>query len=77
MFAFLMAFVSCEKEVIEPFNQDEEMLESSGTRGGDDPGKTISITDPDEDEDFDEDEGDETIVDPDEDEDFDEDDDGK
>ena len=75
VFAFLLAFTSCEKEVIEP-NGDQVFVGDSGTRGAGDEDKDGGITDPDEDEDFDED-GDEGIVDPDEDEDFDEDKDGK
>ena len=77
VFAFIIAFTSCEKEVITPFdtNECEECVwDEGGTRGGE-PGNHTGggITDPDEDEDFDEEE--DTVVDPDEDEDFDEEDD--
>ncbi|MBD3636258.1 MAG: hypothetical protein HUJ25_02860 [Crocinitomicaceae bacterium] len=84
IFAFILAFASCEKEVIKPNYMDNDgtrneitdngdFLDPSGTRGGEDGGKDDLITDPDEDEDFDEDEdGDDNIVDPDEDEDFEE-----
>jgi hypothetical protein len=85
VFAFLLAFASCEKEEIMPFGDTDEyntrggddiiidardVNGESGDRGGDDDkGDDDLITDPDEDEDFDEDEN---IVDPDEDEDFEE-----
>ncbi len=74
IFAVLFVFGSCEKEVITPFNQDQdEYIENpNGTRGGEFVDDGDSVTDPDEDEDFDEEEEDENIVDPDEDEDFDE-----
>mgnify|MGYP007077386153 CR=1 FL=1 len=81
IFAFILAFTSCEKEVISPnFDISSDASENSQTRGGDDevvPGGD-TVTDPDEDDDFD---GDEDknggITDPDEDEDFDEDEGGK
>ena len=77
IFAFVLAFASCEKELIEPMtieddvSSDRNNFDDPGTRGGEDGGKDDVIVDPDEDEDFDEDE-DDVIVDPDEDEDFDE-----
>jgi len=84
---FLVAFASCQKEDIRPFNHgdkagcEEAVFNEGGTKGHDNGGivnGTEGITDPDEDEDFDEDEDDrDNIVDPDEDEDFDEDEDGK
>lgn len=85
IFAFVLVFASCEKEVIEPFmnadvttrvvdgSEDPGIYSTGGNRGGEDD-HTTTVTDPDEDEDFD---GDDNIVDPDEDEDFDEDEDGK
>ncbi|MFT4602798.1 MAG: hypothetical protein ACI857_002985 [Arenicella sp.] len=75
IFAVLFAFGSCEKEVVTPFDmdQDEYICNEGGTRGGDDSSGGGVVTDPDEDEDFDEEEDeDDGIVDPDEDEDFDE-----
>ena len=88
----MLAFVSCEKEVIGPFYEDgngangtrsEANITNRGdgevgqTRGGDDiKPDEDGITDPEEDEDFDEEE-DDNIVDPDEDEDFDEEEKGK
>jgi hypothetical protein len=83
IFAFVLAFASCEKEVIAPFSVEEGDRSSSDGpmyRGGEDGGDLSDgdhtkdpITDPDEDEDFDDD----NIVDPDEDEDFDEEEGGK
>ena len=71
IFAFVLAFTSCEKEVIQPgMDNDTEFLTPSGQRGGEG-GIMESVTDPDEDEDFDDDDENEEIVDPDEDEDFD------
>jgi hypothetical protein len=74
IFAILFVFGSCEKEVITPFDhdQDEYICNEGGTRGGDGRPTSGGVTDPDEDEDFDEEEEDGGIVDPDEDEDFDE-----
>lgn len=75
VFAFILAFTSCEKEDIFPVNHSEKengVCGNSGTRGGDTGGVLTGVTDPDEDEDFDEEDDDESVVDPDEDEDFDE-----
>jgi len=78
VFAFIIAFTSCEKEVITPFynNDCEECVsDAGGTRGGEPASHgNGGGTDTNEDEEFDEEE-DDTIVDPDEDEDFDEEDD--
>lgn len=83
IFAFILAFTSCEKEVIKPCptmdeTSDTRMSDKGNeagtdipyqTRGGDGlEGGGDEVVDPDEDEDFDED--DDKIVDPDEDEDF-------
>lgn len=80
IFAFILAFTSCEKEVITPNSDPTEVDHSSPTRGDDDDEIIITggVTDPDEDEDFDDDgEKNGGITDPDEDEDFDEDEGGK
>jgi hypothetical protein len=73
IFAFMVAFTSCEKEVLFPLDNGgdaEATWDEGGTRGGELGGSLGGVTDPDEDEDFDEE--DDTVVDPDEDEDFDE-----
>ena len=75
LFAFVLAFQSCEKEVVQKVDSDDPFVydesQNRGNRGGGEEGKVITggITDPDEDPDYDSD----TIVDPDEDEDYDKD----
>ena len=57
VFAFIIAFTSCEKEVIFPVNNMEDseaVWDEGGTRGGEPGGHLGGVTDPDEDEDFDE-----------------------
>ena len=89
IFAFVLAFVSCEKEIISPngiengvrggdITNDRDTEDPYFTRGGEDGDLGDNITDPDEDEDFDEDgDEDDGVTDPDEDEDFDDKDGGK
>ncbi|UKN00168.1 hypothetical protein K6119_10525 [Paracrocinitomix mangrovi] len=84
VFAILLAFTSCEKEVITPnadpntSNVDSDVFSTGGIRGGssDDPSGDENggggVVDPDEDEDFNKGDkgGKGGVVDPDEDEDF-------